>query len=458
MIAYHTLFPPIIGMADSGDFGRFFPQTGLDHVSTEYQDRYFFYFNSKYRIVERVGLFGWYKSSTQGLILPARWLAMLTGAREFFDIRFLAALYAVIFLIGFWLILVAARPLNPALRVILAGLVILIFTDAGYVAFFNSLYSGATGFTFLAVGIGLSLLLLARRSANALLLAGVFVTFAVIITAKPQWVPLAPVLAAFLIYLSRFVRMRGRDWLAGGLALVLCATAALYYARVPQQLREELVYIGIFVDLLPNSPSPQDDLMALGLDPAFADFAGTTPYQLDSPFYDTEIRSLIASRVNSHSLAMFYLARPDRLYGLCARCVKHLFITRVKRLGYYEASTGKPPQTQAFGLWSVIRENVFPRSLVFLALYFATGIAALYWSRKASLPVLRSLNALYVLFVAIACVTFFASILGGGGEADLAKHLFMFNISFDASLILSVLGALHWAGRCFSGAAQPSVA
>jgi hypothetical protein len=141
-------------------------------------------------------------------------------------------------------------------------------------------------------------------------------------------------------------------------------------------------------------------------------------------------------------LPLFYLARPQRLSELCRRSAKHAFVTRVPHLGYYEASSGKPPRSQPYGLWSSIRERVFPRSVPFNGLFFATGVASVLVARAAPTMVSR-LALLYALLVVVAGAQWAISVLFGGGEPDLEKHLFMFNFAFDACLILLVLGGWH---------------
>ena len=107
------------------------------------------------------------------------------------------------------------------------------------------------------------------------------------------------------------------------------------------------------------------------------------------------------------------------------------FSTRVKRLGYYEASSGKPPLSRPFGIWSAVRENVFPRSVSFLSLFFATGAAAAVLRGRKSLRASSGLYLLYALLVVVAAIQFVVAVLGGGGEPDVEKHLFMFNVAFD---------------------------
>ena len=443
IITYQIFIPPLIGLADSGDFERLLPQRGLAHVSTKFQDKYFSHFNSKYLIIPEWEGPVWYKSSTSLLITPARWLSMGAGQDQIFDIRILAAFYTVILLFGIWLILAAGRSLSKTLRVVLAGILILLFTDVGYVAYFNSFFSEGTALTFLAVAIGCSLILISGRSSRLVLIITYFLAIAMLVTSKPMYTPLAPAFALFGIYLSKYIHQARKYWLSGSLTIALFCLTLWYYNQAPEIMKVHGAYVGIFMDLLPNSSTPQEDLIALGLNPNYALYSNTTPYQPDSPLNNPNFETDFSAKIKSSTLPLFYLTHPDRLYTLCVRCVKHMFSTRVSRLGYYEAYTGKPPLAAPYGIWSTVRENVFPRSIFFLTIFFSTAIAALVLLFRTSSATLRSLYLLYLLFTSIAVAQFFIAILAGGGEPDLQKHLFMFNLAFDICLILLVLGTVH---------------
>ena len=50
VVGYRLFVTPAMGMADNGDFSRFMERAGLEHVSTEYADKYFLYVNAKYHV------------------------------------------------------------------------------------------------------------------------------------------------------------------------------------------------------------------------------------------------------------------------------------------------------------------------------------------------------------------------------------------------------------------------
>ncbi len=433
---------PLIGLADSGDFERFLPRIGLLQIPEDYAGKYFLHFNSKYRIIKRAEQPGSYRSSSELLLIAARWLSIRFGQDHIFDIRILGMLRTAILLFGIWLLLVAARGLSLWLRIFTASLLLLIFTDPGYVAYFNSFYSEGTALIFLLTGIGSSLILATRRHASILLLGISFLAFAMVVASKPAYVPIAPAFAMLGIYLSRYVDHRRRLMVSVILAAGLCFVAAWYYTKTSKALKRDIAYLGIFYDMLPNSATPEDDLIALGMDPSWAKFTGTTPYQSDTPLKDPEFGDRFSAMVRAYTRPVFYLTRPTRLYDLCARCVSHAFSTRVRRLGYYEADSGRPPQTQPFGLWSSIRETVFPRTLLFVGFFFATSIAAFVLMIRLSSPTLKYLGLLYIVLIFVAVVEFFVPVLSQG-ESDLEKHLFMFNLAFDSCLILAAIGSAY---------------
>lgn len=439
IITYQIFIPPLIGLADNGDFGRVMAWRGLDHVPHEFNERYFRYFNSKYRVVPARPGPDWYLTSTSLLIIPAIRLSFLFGQNQIFDIRIFAAIQTLLYLLGLWLILVASRSLDRGMRIVLSCLLVIIFTDVGYVAYFNSFYAEGTALVFLTIAAGCSLILISGQSSKALLLLCYYLAIGFVITSKPMYVPLAPVFGLFGVYLARYLRPPRRYWITSIVAIAMCLLGFWYYRQTTPRFAAQAAYVGLFMDLLPHSSTPRQDLAELGLNPDYEIFSKTTPYQEDSPLrINPQFIEEFTGTIKPYSLPVFYATHPSRFYEFCRRCVRHAFATRDDRSGYYEAYTGKPPSDRPFGVWSSIRENVFPRSILFIGLFSATGLGVLFL-------IIRSPGdpyyILYFLFVFIATAQFLIATLGGGGEPDLTKHLFMFNLAFDVSFLMWILGA-----------------
>src|SRR5262245_409040 len=109
IIGYQLFVGPLLGIADNGDFPRLLHPAGLVERPTEYWDRYFHYFNSRYSIAPWPGRLPDYKSSSLLFVWLARLLNTGLVDDAVFDVRVLSALYLLCFVFGIYLILVSSR-------------------------------------------------------------------------------------------------------------------------------------------------------------------------------------------------------------------------------------------------------------------------------------------------------------------------------------------------------------
>jgi hypothetical protein len=445
VVIYQLFLPPVIGIADNGDFPRLRYPNGLSKIPSEDQDQRFNYFYSKFAIVPEpnVGIY-YFHTSSHLFVGAARWLNVLFINREVFDIRVLAALYLICFLLGFYLILIFSRRFAFHWRCLLAAALFGIFTDTAYTAYFNSFYSEPTGLTALIVIVGCSLLLVAGQSGIPAL-AGYFAATGLFVTAKPMYVPFAALLVPFGLYLTRFVSLKYRYVWTGVVSIILLLLAAGYQAVTPEWLRMKASYIAIFEVLLPDSPNPDSDLLALNLKTEWKQYIGTSPYDADGPVEtDAAFRSDFTNRVRTLTIPRFLLARPMQLYRVASSIAPQLVMTLPDYAGYYEQSSGKPPRSKPFAPWSSIRARVFPASLWLVMLHFFSGVVAFGWSfRKSANEFTRGILLLYTLLVGIAAIIFLVPIV------TMASFDTRYSITFVSALDLCLIIAggliLNWA-------------
>ena len=88
---------PITGVADNGDFARIMNSTGLQYISDSSSDRYFGYVNRLYKTGFILPFGGGYFSTELPIVLLAVFISRTLLNTELFDIRFLAAIYTLIF-------------------------------------------------------------------------------------------------------------------------------------------------------------------------------------------------------------------------------------------------------------------------------------------------------------------------------------------------------------------------
>ena len=139
IVLYQLLAPPIVGLADNGDYERIMLRFGLFHESDEYDDRYWKYLNLRFRIGEETDPIRY--ASSQELVVGAAWLAAKAVSSDTFHLRVLGVFNAILLLAAAGLLLFTARRLGLACTIALGLILLLMVGDVGYVAYLNSIYS-----------------------------------------------------------------------------------------------------------------------------------------------------------------------------------------------------------------------------------------------------------------------------------------------------------------------------
>lgn len=429
--------PPLIGIADNGDFERMRIPNGISRMPTEATDQRFNYVISKFAVVPKpdVGIY-YYHSSTHLFVAVARWLNVTFVSRELFDVRVMGAVYTVSFLAGVYLILVFSRPWEFKWRCLLAAALLLMFTDIAYTAFFNSFYSEPTAFVALFFLVGCALLLM-RGRASVLTLMGYFAAAAILVTAKPMYVPFALLFAPLGMYLSRSVARYRYAWSAAmTIALVLLAVG--YQLITPNWLKMKASYIAIFGYILPESPNPDADMRAMNLKPEWKRLIGTTPYDADGPVEtDPKFPGELMARVHTLSIPKFLLTHPAQLYRIASEVAPQMMVTLPDYAGYYEESAGKPPRSKPVAYWSNVRARIFPSAVWLLTVYFVSGgVAFLLALRRQTSELTRGLLFLYTVLVAFSAEIYLVSIVSMASIDT--RYSSTFVAALDLNMILAV--------------------
>lgn len=440
ILAYQLFVPPIVGLADDGDFAKIMGQVGLQFRSKDYNARYYGFLLQTYDICPPWWPSG-YLTSELPLVAAARFYAGGFPARGAFDIRSLGALHSFVFLAGLALLLIGSRGWKAPVRLLFAGLLVFVFTDVGYAALFNSLYSATASYLslFLLAGI---VLCLAGGSGSPAVKTAYWIAALCLVTSKPQESALAPLLAALAYLLARAGRGPGSRRVALWLGVALCTAGSVYYYRTPLYLKSEALYNDVFLQLLPNSRDPRAALAELGLPEGWIKYSGTHAYVPNVPLKDPGFREEFLRRVGFRRILGFYLRRPERLMKLFRSAAENAFRLRPIYLGNFSASAGGKPRelSRAFGAWSAAKERLDPSGPWLLPVFWLASLAGAIriWSVSAS-PRRRCLTAAAAVLVTLSIVEFLTCSLGDA-LADVARHLHCFNAMAD----LLAIGATIW--------------
>jgi hypothetical protein len=459
LAVYLLMIPPVLGLADSGDFGRVMGITGFKHLiqNESYADRYFAYAHQRFAYAN---LWGAGYVSTQILVLAATgWIARIVNSNVF-DIRWLGTVY-LIFFVTATALFVRNSPAVPnrknataALSAVLAVLLIVVFGDIGYLTYFQSFFGEPYALVAILLAISSTVALVSRENPSSKLLVLCIVSAAAVATSKIQN---APIGFAFAILVWRMLPLRGdRRWhrqVWVGMS-VLLLTSTLMIVAAPDRLKHTNLYQSIFYGVLKDSPNVAADMKELGIPHKYAANAGTNYFQRNTAIsqQDPTLHREVLDKLSHQDIVLYYVRHPSRFIDKLNKVAANGMFIRANYLGNYDQSAGKPrgARSHSFSRWSDWKAQYMPHSpawfLGFYTLYFASLVSC--WLRIRSNRVRLGLEA----FAGVGLSGIFAAVVPiiGDGEADLGKHLFMFNVCFDMMMVSAATALVYGAIRMLS--------
>ena len=441
ILAWKLLLPGFIGMADNGDFEKVAGPLCLASAdpADSKEDGFFhpLYLRSQANCFQTH-----IATSESALAGLASILNRTLGDPARFDIRWLGAIHAAIFLAFYYSVLMLIRPLSGVARFALSLLALWIFADIGLLAYFNSFYSDtAAALGGLATAVLAVHLLAARRIAVWVLV--LFGMAAVLfITSKAQHGLLGPIPAglAFLMgWRSTEPTKRATAWAVG--AALLCATAWIV-AITPAWYKSQARFDLVFYKITRNSASPERDLAELGLGAQDARYIGMSSYVRGGPMEDAAWVDGFGRRCTDRRVILFYLSHPVRVLAILgADLAGQAWQRRVPGLTNFTRQSGQSQGALSAGLgsWSALRIWAFrkwPAMIMLWLLLLPAG--ALPFARRDA-----PLHQALAWTMAAVC----AMALGEFGIASLAdaietpRHLLMFHVFSDVAIFLGLVFA-----------------
>lgn len=452
-LAIQLFVPPIVGLADNGDFSRVAGPLGIFAPEELGDSAFFSWIVPQYRFdPHRIWLHGLccYSSQT-ALAVAALPVGLAASPPGRFDLRATGLVNGLALLAAVALLLLELRQLPTPLRILGGLLLVVAFSDVTYVSLLNSFYTEPAALIFLLTALALALRLARTANPPAWLPAGFFFFSALFATSRPQ----NALLGFFLAVLGwRVVRYedssRRRRRLVAVAALGLCVVSLAYSRSTSPLLRRIHIFGAVFRQLLPNSPDPQGDLATLGLPPDYARFVGVSGFSPEAPVRDENFQRVFG-KVRYRTLAAFYAARPERIRKALDLGAGQAFEMRPFGIGNFAQATGKPARTtsESFSAWSRTKARLAPGLVGFVLAWGIVSLAAAIHLRgKGTTRALRAIGEIWIALVLVAGFQFaVASVMTG---ADSRRSFFLFNALFDLSLIALILRVALLAGTVFA--------
>jgi hypothetical protein len=447
-MGWQLFVPPIIGLADQGDFVRLLGPLGYAPVPKGPEHKYW-YVTRTYVKDPSYREPRWEQATSE--FIPAGIaiaLNTLFGNPDTFDITVFGITHTVLFLLALARLFYVTRSL--AMYRVVWALMLLVLTDVGYVAYWNSLYTEPASCLWFLFFLAESINLCNSReiSIGPVLRWSIFAVLW--IAAKSQNAALSVPLAVYGLGMLRHTLDR-KAWCAavGGVVAICLAGVMMYRSLLPAP-RVTTVYNAIFFGILPESPDPQSDLEALGLNPGYAQYSGTVAWSPGTGVADGALVNALLNDVSSFRLMTFYLKRPRRMWRHIDALFPTVLSLRPEFCGNFDRSAGRLPgaRSDAIALWSRFHERGLLRIahllLPALVLVVVSGLLVLLLNGGSTVAV-RRWTELAICLAACCLTAFLAAAFGDAWEP--VKHQFLFNLLLDTCLVFGLVAALRYSLR-----------
>lgn len=422
---------PLIGMADNGDFFRSINGNGIYKLDRYEEDEYFKYFSSKY------GLYQYYNEwedsliSSQNVYIQAAKLlnGIFSVDKTTFDIRFLSVFLIFELVIGIYMLIdYISWNKSKVQGFLLAALGVIMFADTAYTAYFNSFYAEGINYVSFFLLVASTLLLTQRRYPPYPLLFSIIINGICLIFTKQQnateGIPLFFLCLLLAIFLPEEKKSFRR--ILAGSAVLMAVVGITMYLIIPADFVRINQYQSMTRGVMLTSENPEEALESFGINRQYSVLDGLIYFEKYPPV-ETEgeiLENHFYNKYNFVSLATYYLTNPSALVSMLDIAAGEGYKIRPDVQGNYEKSAGRLPgeQTEFFTLYSRFKSEFIPNTIGFALIWILVTCGISFRDRKKLIVVLCTIM-LGVIQVGTSIV--------GDGDADLAKHLFLYNVAFD---------------------------
>ena len=430
LVGWQLFVPPVLSVANEGDFQKL---AGRVCIGTENGPDHFDY-STVHWFVSKEGCADWpFHTSAELILYAALSVDRLAGLLPAFDIRWMGALYTLLFLVNCAWAQRLLRSTRPWTSRVLQAAFLVVICNAVYIPMFNTFFFDTIALVMIVGAIAGTGAMLLRDQVNSKTLWATSLALALVAASKGQYSLLA------IACLPAFWLKRGRNvyppvWARLAGSLIVIAGAAVALSTLPQFQKGQYTDNALFFRILPSVPNPAAYLAETRIPASYLAAVGTHSYLPESLNNTFERQEAFARMFSLTDLALLYLRHPDRAWYMMKIGLDEASLDRVRmkigekeyRLGNYERSTGKPPQSLShfFGLWPAIKHALIsghPRR--FLAYILAVTAGA--WLLAPRRPGMHW----FLGIVTTMLVLSFGMILAEG--TDGGRHLQMFNYLLD---------------------------
>jgi len=372
------------------------------------------------------------------LIRPVVYLCSFFS--DYFDIRVLSFLYAVILLISVYILNKYINFNNKLADTVFAALMIFIVFDLSYLLYLNTLYMEGLFYVLFVCSIALYVKLI-NSDKFRLLLTVIFILVAIAVCGLKQGYALLAIPYAIMV---SYLILRNKSSVYRALTgVLLCVLVVMSFAGAGYMDNTDTdKFHSVFYGALYEKDNPEKVLEYFDIAPEYESLAGKNHF--DKLNYDIESESFkkaVTDKISPVKVFTYYLKNPGEYLKQYKYVGWNALETYPKYVGNYTAKSGKDAYAVAkgFRLYNTIKAKLFPKDVWFFWLIPVLLILLLVLYRK-------KLNGGYVVMgisVSIMNLILYNLPMISGGLVDISRTMAPFNITFDFIVIMAVMTLIY---------------
>jgi hypothetical protein len=436
ILSYQLFIPPIIGLANNGDFITILRSLHLEAPDESDPERFFSYIVPIW-VPHPAPLYDNGLASSETILLaPAYLFNRFVFSRDgSFDLRWTGFTHSVLFLLSLWLLMPVLELMNLPKRIGLIALLLFFFLDVEYVSWFNTFYTDTASLLLLFLLVVLFLRIVFNRGSQRWNQLGFLICCVFFVSSKVTHALAGIPLLVFILWKRDVFGLNRENKLSWCLFVASVLACGYMFVKTPRRYSYTGLYSVIFAKLAPESPHPGAMLQELGLGPEWLRYVGGHAYTPMSGFFDAPVQAKFMSQTSFVKLGVYYLRHPLVALHFWEDNFRLDGVRRPGYFGNFVKNSRYPPgaTTRACALaseWKTWLMIGRPYAALLYWLVPSGLLCACAWRLRRRFPGLFEACCVLILMASIEMVT---SCFGDPQDAD--RHLFIYNAMVDVIVI-----------------------
>ncbi|MCC8168873.1 MAG: DUF6273 domain-containing protein [Oscillospiraceae bacterium] len=367
-----------------------------------------------------------------------------------YNIAWLAGIYITMLSVAAWCVFTFFQGWRKLMQLAVFALFIFIFCDAGYLLYFNSFYGEPLQYVAVMLLIAVGLMIYRRASIPKAVCFYIALYF--FAGSKLVNIPYAIIVGVLALCMTALRKDKlYRIGVAVSAAISICFIINLY-TDIPDWMQKDTTYQSVFFGLAKESDTPAEDLEELGVNEKYISLVNTHAYMDEGEYLidieTSEFERDFYDKVSKSDILFFYLRHPARLFKKLCLSIESSAYIRPPNVG--NSSEQIMEMTNRFSLWSNIR--IFLKFLYQPIVIFAViALITIYVIIINIYTILRRGEDIRRrIYMICACDVLLIGLwinlilpIVCNGEADLAKHMFLFINYIDILFAVLIIGMFN---------------